>query len=553
MPETTQSSAPAATNTERGFEVRDYVNVLRRRKLIVIVAVAVTLGVAILASVLQTAVYEAEARVLLSPDSNDSLFNPNSNASSDPGRVAATEVEVVQSTPVAQAVQKAIGISPSINASVVNNTNVLSIKARNTNAATAAKIANAYANAYVEVKRTQRVDGLLANAAQVQSKIDDIAHQISALDAQVANAPPAQRAQVEADAQQQRDALFSQQATFRQTLAQLQVETATASGGAQLVTPAITPGSHVEPKPLRSAALAVALGLVLGITVAFGVEYLDDSIKGMEDLERAGDGAPVIAVIPRFGEARARGAALVTRSRQTSAAAEAFRSLRTSVQFMGLDAPMRIVQVTSPNAAEGKTTTVANLGVAIAGTGTRVVIIDFDLRRPRLHEIFELSNDNGFTSVLLGRVDLNDALREIPGTHGMARVLTSGPLPPNPSELLSSPRVQKLIDEVAERVDVVVLDTPPVLPVTDALVVSRCVDAVLLVTAAGTTTRRVAQRAVELLRQVGAPLRGMVLNRASDKFGYGYGNGYGYGSGYGTGPGEGEERDRGGKRRSRSS
>ncbi len=543
----TQPNAGAAP-TERGFEIRDYVNVLRRRKAIVIVAVAVTLGVAIVASFVQTPVYESEARVLLSTDQNSSLFNSNNDSSSsDPERVAATEVEVVQSAPVAHAVQKAIGISPNISASVITNTNVLSIKARNTNANNAAKIANAYANAYVDVKRRQRVDDLLATSAQVQSKIDDINKQVSALDGQAASASSAQQA----DISQQRDALFSQQATFKQTLSQLQVETATASGGAQLVTPAVASGSPVEPRPIRSIALALALGLVLGISVAFGVEYLDDSIKGMEDLERAGDGAPVIAVIPRFGEARERGAALVTRSRQTSAAAEAFRSLRTSVQFMGLDAPMRIVQVTSPNAAEGKTTTVANLGVAIAGTGTRVVIIDFDLRRPRLHEIFELSNDKGFTSVLLGQVELNDALREIPGTHGMARVLTSGPLPPNPSELLSSPRVQKLIDEVAERVDVVVLDTPPVLPVTDALVVSRCVDAVILVTAAGTTTRRVAQRAVELLRQVGAPLRGLVLNRASDKFGYGYG--YGYGNGYGANEGDKEKpTERSSRRRSRA-
>jgi non-specific protein-tyrosine kinase len=512
---------------ERGFDIRDYLNVLRRRKAIVIVAVGVTVGVAVFSSVLQTPIYAAQARVLLTSDPNESLFGPSNNSSSDPQRAAETEVEVVESAPVAQAVQKAIGSAPGVSPSVVTNTNVLAIKARNTSAATAAKIANAYANAYVDVKRKQRVDDLLATSSQVQSKIDDIGKQISTLDGEAATASPSQLA----DINQQRDALFSQQATFRQTLAQLQVETATASGGAQLVTPAVASGSPVEPKPIRSLALALILGLVLGIAVALGVEYLDDSIKSMDDLERAGDGTPVIAVIPRFGEARERGSALVTRSRQTSAAAEAFRSLRTSVQFMGLDAPMRIVQVTSPNAAEGKTTTVANLGVAIAGTGTRVVIIDFDLRRPRLHEIFELNNDKGFTSVLLGQVDLNDALREIPGTHGMARVLTSGPLPPNPSELLSSPRVQKLIDEVAERVDVVVLDTPPVLPVTDALVVSRCVDAVLLVTAAGTTTRRVAQRAVELLRQVGAPLRGLVLNRASDKFGYGYGYGYGYGAG----------------------
>ena len=211
----------------------------------------------------------------------------------------------------------------------------------------------------------------------------------------------------------------------------------------------------------------------------------------------------------------------------TSPAAEAYRAIRTSIQFLGLDRPSQTLQVTSPNAAEGKTATVANLGVALAWSGQRVIILGCDLRRPRIHEFFGLSNEVGFTSVLLGQVSLEDACQRVPGLGRLA-VLASGPLPINPAEALASRHTTDLLAEARNKADMVLLDCPPVLPVTDAAVLSARADATILVGSAGETTGRVLARAIEVLTQVGAPVVGTVLNAVKSQDSYGYADRYNY-------------------------
>ena len=161
----------------------------------------------------------------------------------------------------------------------------------------------------------------------------------------------------------------------------------------------------------------------------------------------------------------------------------------------------------------------------MARAGRQMIVVCCDLRRPRLHEFFGVSNDVGFTSVLLGQVTLAEALQRVPGVERLS-VLASGPLPPNPSELLSSRRVMELLESLRADGSFVLLDSPPVLPVTDGLVLSKQVDATLIVAMAGGTTRKDAARAVELLRQVNGPLAGTVLNGVSEDGRYGYGYGY---------------------------
>jgi capsular exopolysaccharide synthesis family protein len=176
--------------------------------------------------------------------------------------------------------------------------------------------------------------------------------------------------------------------------------------------------------------------------------------------------------------------------------------------------------VTSASAQEGKTTTLANLAVAFARSGLRTVAVCCDLRRPRLHAFFGLDNAVGFTSVLLGNVALSKALQPVPGVDRLL-ILASGPLPPNPAELLSSSRTVELLRNLASQADIVLIDSPPVLPVTDSLVLSQRVDSTVLVSAAGTTTRKAVHRAAEMLHQVSAPLVGAVLNGVSEDSGYG--------------------------------
>jgi non-specific protein-tyrosine kinase len=189
---------------------------------------------------------------------------------------------------------------------------------------------------------------------------------------------------------------------------------------------------------------------------------------------------------------------------------------------MGLEPPGTVVQITSPVSREGKTTTVANLAVSLAQAGKRVVIVDGDLRAPGIHAMFGAHNDGGVTSVLLGERSLAGALLPVPDQPSIG-MLVSGAVPPNPSELLASKDFSELIKELKTHVDYLIIDTPPVLPVADALIVSAVADATLLVVAAGVSREEEVRRAMELLRQVEAPLRGTVFNRSAGGSGYGYG------------------------------
>jgi polysaccharide biosynthesis transport protein len=507
-----------------GSDLRDHLRVLRRRRWLIILAGVVVCGTAVGAAELQTPVYRATAKVLLQQSGTDALFNPNSGQPADPTRAAQTEVEVIQSGPVQGAVRAQVGVAPKVKVAVLGLTNVIGISADHTDPRSAATIANAYANAYIDFRRSENVDSLLAAATQIQGRITDLQRQIDSLNGQISAGGPKAQATVGP----QVDNLVQQQGAFKQQLAQLQVQAALKTGGAQLVTPAIASGSPIKPRPKRDAAAALVIGLLLGVGAAFMLEHFDDSLRSKEDLDRVAHGTPNLGLIPRVGSWKAKGDALVVSiDDPKSPVAEAYRSVRTALQFTALDRPLQTLLVTSPSAAEGKTTTLANLGVALAQAGQRVVVVCCDLRRPRLHEFFGLDNSVGFTSVLLGELPVSAALQNVAGLDNL-RVLASGPIPPNPSELLSSRRAAEAIASLHGQTDVILIDSPPVLPVTDAAVLSSRVDAVLLVASVGVTTRKELGRALEVLAQVDAPLIGTVLNGATGEGSYGYGYGYGY-------------------------
>lgn len=212
---------------------------------------------------------------------------------------------------------------------------------------------------------------------------------------------------------------------------------------------------------------------------------------------------------------------LVTLSDPRSPVAEAYRSLRTNLEFSSLDEPLRTMVVTSPAPEAGKSTTLANLAVTMAQAGKQVILVDCDLRRPSLHEIFDVPNSTGLTSVILDDTTSMPPLCET-GVAGL-KLLTSGPLPPNPAELLGSRRMAELIKTLREQADIVLFDAPPVIAVTDAAILASQVDGVLLVLNAGVTRREHAQRARAALDRVNARLVGTVLNNVKlDTSLYGY-------------------------------
>lgn len=502
--------------------LRSHLRVLGRRKNILALVVVLVVGSTIAASLLQTPLYRGEVKVLLERRGTDSLFEQSSGSQPDPARAIETEIQVVKSEPVHTAVRRKFGAVSRVEASAVGTSDVIRISAQSNDPKRAGAIAKAFAASYIEFRRSQAVNDLTQAGKKIQAKIADFQREIDALDA------PAGATTANRGLTTRRDNLVAQQALFRQRLDELQVEAELRTGDAQLVTRGAVPVKKVRPTPLRSGIVALAVGLILGGGLAFLVEYLDDSIRNRDDLARLDTGVPVLGLVPliRWGRKDARPIP-VTVAEPGSPPAEAYRSLRTALQFLGVHRPPRVFQITSPDAGDGKTSTLSNLGVVLAQAGQRVVMVDCDLRHPALNDYFGLPNDEGFTSALLGQTPLALATSPVPGVENLW-LLPSGPLPPNPSELLSDKKTAELLGALQDEYDVVLVDCPPVLPVADAVALSAWVDATLLIVAAGTTTRTGVQRAHEQLRQGSAPLVGTVLNRATEESQYGYGYRYQY-------------------------
>lgn len=508
------------------LDLRHYLAVLRRRAWIVVVATVVTVAAALAVSFVQDPLYEGQAEVLVQNRTTDSLFNPNTGQRVDPERFVETEIAILESRPVEQRVAEALGTStddlPDVDGRA-GTTDIVEVTAEHGEPQRAAALADAYADAYLAFKRQQAVDELSAAAAEVGAKIAALQSEVDALEAEIA-----QREGVEAETLlRRRDQLVAQQALFRQTLDELQVDSALRSGGAQLVAHSEIPDEPVSPQPLRNGVLGGVVGLLLGVGLAFLVDHLDDTLRDTDDFGRVTEGVALMGVIPAVAGWKTKDRPrVITVEAPHSPAAEAYRSLRTSVRFMAYEQPMRIIQTTSPVAAEGKTTTVVNLGVALARAGHRVLIVDADLRRPRVHAFFRMANEEGFTDLLAGHLSTHQVVQPAPGVDGLS-IITSGAIPSNPSEMLSSGRTHSVLRAFAAEWDVVLIDTPPVLPVTDAGVLARHADVVLLVASADITSQRALRKATETLQRLGAKLYG-VLNRVDlDHTGYGYAYGYG--------------------------
>lgn len=506
--------------TESGAEptLRTYLMVLRRRKWWVIIITLFVLAVSLAVSLAGQKEYSAVAQLLVQP--------VGGNLALDSGQTAVTttqvqtELQLVTSAQVEQAVRKQLGSTPPISAAEVAQTNVISITAVSPSPTRAAVVANAYAKAFVAYSTDVTVNNLTAAERQLRAQISAIAKEIKSL-------PPGSKSA------SQVTALANQEAVLKEQIAQLQVNGAVASGGLEFVTPAQAPTSPSSPKPAQNIPLGLVAGLVLGLGAAFLRDSLDDALTSSDTVEQVGR-APVLAMVPMVSSWKRRDKPVVVSAIEpTSQAAEAYRSLRTSLQFARQARELRTLLVTSPAAAEGKTSTLANLGAVFAQAGERVVLVSCDLRRPRLGEFFGFDEQAGLTTVLLGERSLEHVLHPVRGYESLWTV-GAGTVPPNPAELLSGEPVREIFATLQENFDLVLIDSPPVLPVTDAMILSRYCDAALLVVAAGQTRRTELHRTVEKFGHSCAPVVGIVLNEVTRQNSYasGYGSGYGHRYGY---------------------
>lgn len=408
----------------------------------------------------------------------------------DSSRVPANEIRVLTSQDVRSVATQKLGFVPTVTARRIADTDVIRLAARAPTAERAYATANGYAAAYAEFRRTRTTEDILATSTEVERELRRLAER------------------VDSSFGVEKVALQDQYRLFSDLLSQLQVDATGVVDQVRLLSPVSDAISRVRPGAGVVVSWAALVGLLLGVELALLFKYLDQSVTGRQDVERAGHGVPVLGVIPE----RADIAALLSRHHPSSLAAESYRSLLAVLFGRRREPPVRLLQVTGAGPGEGRTTTVAHLGVALAEVGRRVVMVDAHLHRPSLHQAFGLQNDVGLVSVASGTVPLTVALQKVSG-DGRLSLLAAGPLrggiAPSPSQVAAA------VKSVGRMADIVLIDSPPVSAGAGALLLSDVVDCTVVVVQAGATRRRHVTRALEQLAQVEAPVAGLILNGAS--------------------------------------
>ena len=372
------------------------------------------------------------------------------------------------------------------------------------------------ANYTIELRTlTQEIIDLQSEQDRLQNRLPQLEDQVPELEASIADY---------ISQQGPLDIQLEQAQTRYQTLLSsyedVRLKETEATDFMSVVNPAL-PGTLV--RDIQPWYVFALQGAMVGLAVAAGIvmliEYLNDTVRTSEEAERI-TGVPTLGVIGRIPSAGDPREALVTAYKPRAPITESYRVLRANLEFAGSDGPFQTILVTSSGPVEGKTTTAANLAVSMAQAGKQVILVDMDLRRPSLHKVFQKHNKLGVTTALLGGdASQHLAYTEIPNL----RILTSGPLPPNPADLFQSTRMSDLLNTLKNEADFVLFDTPPIMPVADPILLARLCDGVVLVVLADNTRVGILQKAREQLHQAGARLVGVVMNKVTaSKNGYYY-------------------------------
>ena len=518
--------------TQATFDLRHYLQVLWRRKFLIIAVLIVVPAIVLVLSLSQAPVYKATARVMVeSQQPALSVVAPQSGSGGVDTRDLATLADFVANREVAAAVQRELGwaataddLSAAIETVPNTDANIIDITASQPTADKAATLANAFAVQFVAWR--QKTQQAAVEAA------------IAVTNKQIASTTPGTP-----DYQ----ALVSQRN-------QLETVKALSSGGVTIGEKATPPSAPASPKPLRNTVLAAAAALLLGIALAFVRDALDIKLHTLDDLQRATD-LPIITTIDQLPREFRRNGKLIALEDPRSPVAESYRVLRTNLEFMNFNRDLKAVLVTSPLPGQGKSTTIANLAVVLLKSGKRVAVVEGDLRRPTMHSYFSVPNDVGLSSVIAGIVPLDEAIRVLTlrdsaqaitvptpvrqpaptgaGTAGtktavtsrretlassddggaaalQLRLLTSGPLPPNPGEIATSQQLSDVIDRLKRDNDYVLIDAPPMLAVGDAAAIAGKVDGVIVMIRVEDTTRNQIAEVERFLERVPARALGLV-------------------------------------------
>jgi succinoglycan biosynthesis transport protein ExoP len=510
------------------MELREYLALIRKWWWLIALCTVLAAGASFMVSRSTPPTYQASTTLMVGQIIQDP--NPDTQDMSTSERLAQTYAEMVRRQPILQATVEALDLGvgwkvlrEQVSVNLVRNTQLMEIQVTDTDPQRAMLTADEIARQLILQSPTQQDKEREAHHQFVTAQLADLQAKIAAgqagvveLEESLATAFNAEQIQSIRD---QITALQTQvntwQANYASLLSFLQEG---ATNYISVVEPATVPNAPIGPKTRTNVLLAAVVGVMLGAGFAFLIEYLDDTLKSPDDVVQALGLSPLGAISRIDGKSYED--KLVAAIHPRSPISEAYRILRTNIQFSAVDKPLGTLLVSSPNPIEGKSITLANLGVVMAQAGLSAILVDSDLRRPVLHKIFDLPNKEGLTTALLdGEFNLDGRLQTTQVEN--LKVLTSGPLPPNPSELLGSQKMKVLIESLKGKADVVLFDSPPTLVVTDAAVLAGQVDGVFLVADAGHTRREMAWRAKEDLLKVGANVLGAVLNKLSPR-GAGY-------------------------------
>ena len=496
---------------------------LLRRWLWLLILVAVLGGVTgYIVSRLQTPIYQSSTTLLINEaPGSKSAIDYNSLLTSQ--RLASTYVQLLTERSV---LEKVIPLLPytttveqlkvKISASVVRDTNLIQVNVTDPNPATAALIANSLATAFSnQVEETQAAryqaseDSLQVQMKRVDEQIQQTRADIQALGTDAANKD--QRDRLQANLVQYQTSYN----TYSQSYEQIRFTAAQNNSNVTQVETAIPVFTPISPRVATNTALAGVVGLLLALGAVLLFESLDDTLRHTGQITNE-SGLPVLGFIPFFTVEEGQRLPVVAVSPR-SPIAERFRALRTNIQFTSPDHPLHTLLITSPGPGDGKSTVASNLAVAVSQGGRRVTMVDGDMRRPTLHKRLNVENQGGLSALFIQpNLYLNGNLQST-GMPGL-NVLTGGNVPPNPAELLGSAKMLDILRAVKDETEMVIIDSPPVTSVTDAVVLAPGVDGVLIVVRPGVTKLAAAREAINELKRAGANILGLIVNgvRAED-------------------------------------
>jgi len=523
-------------------ELREYYAIFRKWWWLLALCAVLGAGAAYVVSVQMTPTYEASTLLMIG-DTID-IVNPTTGEMQTSEKLAQPYAELIKTRPILDATVAALNLpdTPNVTVSLVRNTQLMRITVADSIPERAAATADELARQLIQQSPSDPQRQEQAYREFVRGQLSDLEQEIATLSQVIVAEKEKGDSETLAQLEQ---ALNERRANYSALLSYVK---GSSTNYISVIEAARIPDIPTKPKVMQNTLLAAIVGLMLAGGAAFLIEYLDDSVKSQADVELLG--LPTLGVIAQV-TTNGTGPETVTMAHPKSPFSEAYRMLRTNLRYsVAAGDKRRVYLVTSVGPAEGKTTTAANLAVVMAQGGQRTILVDADLRRPRIHKVFDCANEVGLTSLLVGEVEsLDEALRstEVDGL----RVLPCGAVPPNPAELLGSARMAHLLDELSAHADIVILDSPPILAVTDAGILAGMVTGTILVAEAGETRLEAFAQGAELVKKTGGNLLGIVLNRLHSKHGgyyyyhYNYYSRYGYGygeNGDGAGNGKGDAR-----------